>query len=313
MTDWSRRRLGRRPFLAGLAAAAGSPFLATGRARAQVGPAVAVGGITVRPISDGTRSMPTAIAWPEAPPDDLAALLGAEGPPPEAIPMPNNVTLIETADRRVLVDAGSGPNFDPSTGRLEEALLAEGIEPESITDLVLTHGHPDHLWGALDDFEEFPRFPNARHIITESEHAYWLGPPPPDAPAFHEGMALGAARVLEAIDEVLERVSGEVEVAPGVTLLPTPGHTPGHVSVRVDDGDAGLLILGDALTHAVVSFQRPGWRLATDADPDAAAATRTRLLDMLGADGLPVIGFHLPWPGIGRVERSGDSYAFAPI
>jgi glyoxylase-like metal-dependent hydrolase (beta-lactamase superfamily II) len=308
-----RRRIGRRPFLAGLAAVAGSPFLPTSRLRAQVAPAIAVGSVTVRPISDGVRAMPPSLAWPDAPPEELAALLGGGAAPPAGIPLPNTVTLIEAGDRRILVDAGSGPNFDPGTGRLEEALLAEGIEPGSITELVLTHGHPDHLWGALDDFEEFPRFLNARHLITEAEHAYWLGPPPPGAPAFRQGMALGASRVLEAIDDVLERVSVGAEVAPGVTLLPTPGHTPGHVAVRVDDGGAALLILGDALTNAVVSFRRPEWQLSTDADPDMAVATRMRLLDMLSADGVPVLGFHFPWPGIGRVERRGGSHSFMPL
>src|SRR5690606_37896487 len=104
----------------------------------------------------------------------------------------------------------------------------------------------------------------------------------------------------------------EAEIAPGVRLMPTPGHTPGHVAVLVADGDAALLVLGDALTNPVVSFRHPGWPLATDEDTEAGAATRTRLLDTLAADALPFVGFHLPFPGLGRAEAVEGGYRFVP-
>lgn len=304
----------RRTVLGGAALAGTGLALAPGLLRplpafAQVGPVVRVGGISVRPVSDGTRAMPVSLLWPDAPQDDLARLLADGGEIPPALPNPNNVTLIETGDRLILIDAGSGPNFDPATGELEETLRAEGIDPEAVTDVVFTHGHPDHLWGVLDDFDDLPRFPNARHVITVAEHAYWTGPEAANG-LLGEGAALAATRILNALGSSLDLVAPDAEIAPGVVLVPSAGHTPGHVCVRVSDGDQGLLVLGDALTNPVVSFARPDWPLGTDTDPQAGAATRLRLLDMLSTEAIPVIGFHLPWPGTGHVERDGAAYAF---
>jgi glyoxylase-like metal-dependent hydrolase (beta-lactamase superfamily II) len=269
-----------------------------------------VGSYRVTVLSDGVRSMPTSLLWPDVAEADLAAAFG-QAAAPDAIETPNNVTLIEGGGRVILIDAGSGPNFDPATGRLEDALEAAGVAAEDVTDLVFTHGHPDHLWGALDDFEEFPRFPNARHLMTETEHAFWAGPPPPGLPAFHEGMALGAQRVLGELGDLVERTPADFAVAPGVDLVPAAGHTPGHVAVRVEDDGESLLVIGDALTNAAISFPHPDWPVATDLDGDAAVATRLRLLEMLAEEDMPLVGFHLPWPGIGRVERRNGGYAFA--
>jgi glyoxylase-like metal-dependent hydrolase (beta-lactamase superfamily II) len=268
-----------------------------------------VGGYRITVLSDGVRSMPTSILWPEVRDEELAAAFGQTAPP-EAIETPNNVTVIEGGGRVVLIDAGSGPNFDPATGRLEEALRAVGVAAEDVTDLVFTHGHPDHLWGALDDFEEFSRFPRARHLMTYDEYTFWTEPPPPGMPGFHEGMALGAQRVLGELGDLVERVPDDFSVAPGIDLMATAGHTPGHVAVHVEDGGQRLLVLGDALTNAAVSFRHPHWPVATDVDVDAAATTRQRLLDLLAVEEVGIVGFHLPWPGVGRVERLGDSYGY---
>lgn len=308
---FTRRNLLRGAALGGTGLLLAPALLRPAPAFAQAGPVVQVGGIAVRPVSDGLRSMPVSLLWPDAPREDLASLVAGGGEMPAALPNPNNVTVIQTADRLIVVDAGAGPNFDPATGQLEATLRDAGIDPEAVTDVVFTHAHPDHLWGALDDFDDGPRFPNARHVITEAEHAYWTGPEAANG-LLGEGGALAAARILGALGSALELVAPDAEIAPGVTLVPSAGHTPGHVCVRVSDGDQGLLVLGDVLTNAPVSFARPEWLVGTDTDPAAAAATRLRILDMASAEAIPVIGFHLPWPGIGHVERDGAAYAFRP-
>jgi glyoxylase-like metal-dependent hydrolase (beta-lactamase superfamily II) len=298
----------RRSVLAGVGGVAASLVLPKRTWAAAAGP-YRVGKYKVTVLSDGVRSMPSGFLWPDVPDTDLAAAFGQVAAP-EFIETPNNVTLIEGGDRVILVDAGSGPNFDPATGRLEDALQAAGVAAADVTDLIFTHGHPDHLWGALDDFEELPRFANARHVMTELEHSFWTGPVPAGAPAFHEGMVLGARRVLSELDGMVERVDLDFTVAPGIDLVPTPGHTPGHVAVRIEDSGESLLVIGDALTNATVSFLHPDWPLATDVDWNAAVATRLLLLDMVAENELPVVGFHLPWPGAGRVERLSNGYAF---
>jgi glyoxylase-like metal-dependent hydrolase (beta-lactamase superfamily II) len=301
--------LSRRTLLAGLGAGLALPR----RGWSLAGPALTLGDITVRVFSDGDRTLPLATLYAGIARSELDAAYAAAGlgAAPDELPTPNNVTLIETADRRILLDAGGGPNWSATTGQLETALWDEGVDPADITDLLFTHAHPDHLWGALDDFEELPRFPAARHLITAAERDYWLGYVA-TGDGFRDGMALGAQRVMGDLGAALEPVAPEAEIAPGVRLLPTPGHTPGHVSVLLDGGGATLLILGDAITNPVLSFAHPEWPMATDADPTMGAATRARLLELCATDDLPVIGYHLPFPGHGRVERADGAYRFVP-
>jgi glyoxylase-like metal-dependent hydrolase (beta-lactamase superfamily II) len=298
----------------GLAGAAAAAAVLPRRGWAMASPPIAVGEARLRVFSDGDRTLPFDFLYGAVPDEDAAALFAEAGATvPASLPTPNNVTLIEIGDRRVLIDAGSGPNFDPMTGRLETALVDEGIDPDSITDVVFTHGHPDHFWGALDDFEEFPRFPGARLAMTEAELAYWRDLVPSGPDDFRTGFALAANRVAATLGDTLEPVAMDAAIAPGVRLLPTPGHTPGHASVLVESGNAAVLILGDALTNPLISFRRPDWAVGSDDDAAEGAATRVRLLDMLAADAIPIIGFHLPFPGLGRAERAPDgTYRFVP-
>jgi glyoxylase-like metal-dependent hydrolase (beta-lactamase superfamily II) len=303
----------RRVLLAGLGATFGAGLALPRRGWALAGPPLSFGDITVRVFSDGDRTLPLATLFAGIARSEIDAAYAAAGlgAAPDEVPTPNNVTLIETPGRRILIDAGGGPNWSATTGQLEQALWDEGIAPEDVTDLLFTHAHPDHLWGALDDFEELPRFPSARHLITLAERDYWTAYAP-TGDGFRDGMALGAQRVMADLGDALEIVAPEAEIAPGIRLLPTPGHTPGHVSVLIDAGGASVLILGDALTNPVLSFAHPDWPLATDSDPAMGAATRARLLDRCAADALPVIGYHLPFPGHGRVERANGAYRFVP-
>jgi glyoxylase-like metal-dependent hydrolase (beta-lactamase superfamily II) len=101
------------------------------------------------------------------------------------------------------------------------------------------------------------------------------------------------------------------EVLSGLTIVATPGHTQGHVALELAGGD-GLVVVGDALTHPLISFQHPEWRPTADHVPDQAAQTRARLLDWLASNRSKLIGFHLPYPGVGIVERKDSTYRFMP-
>lgn len=308
----TRRTLLAAAPLLGAAAGMGLPA-GPRRAHARASETLAIGGIRVRVVSDGTVALPVSFTLPETEPADLDALFRANGEePPREFVNQTNVVLIESGDRRILVDAGSGPNFQATAGRLTDALLDIGVAPEDVTDVIFTHGHADHLWGAVDDFEEGPRFANARHVMGEAEHAYWSDPTTPDtAPDWLKGLALGAARVIETLGGALETAGDDAELAPGVRYVATPGHSPGHMSVLVESGGAQLMIGGDALTNALISFQKPDWPLGTDLDRTQAIATRAALLDRLATDGIGLVGFHLPFPGVGRVERRGGAFIYA--
>jgi glyoxylase-like metal-dependent hydrolase (beta-lactamase superfamily II) len=224
-----------------------------------------------------------------------------------------NVTLIRTGDQLVLIDAGSGPNFQPTAGKLTENLEAAGIDPATITKVIFTHGHADHLWGAIDDFDEGERFPNASYVIAADEWDFWTDPDTPSrVPDWLKGMAMGSARILKLIEEKVERRKGGETIAPGLTYVATPGHTPGHMAVMLESGNERLLVGGDVLNNTPVSFARPEWRVGSDYDRDQGAATRKALLAQLADDRIPLIGFHLAWPGHGIVERHAGAYRFVP-
>jgi glyoxylase-like metal-dependent hydrolase (beta-lactamase superfamily II) len=273
-----------------------------------------VGDFEILTISDGNLNIrPITNLAANANGHDVIDLLRANGLPTESNYSHTNLALIDTGQQRVLIDVGSGPNFQDSAGRLSDNLEAAEVDPESIDVVIITHGHPDHIWGLIDEFEEAPRFPNARYIINAAEYDYWtdenLGSKLPEGLL---PMALGARRNLLPVAEMTEMVTPGQEVIPGISTIATPGHTPGHMSVAIHSEGESLLITGDALTHAVVSVQKPDWHSAFDADGPQAAASRKQLIDMAVADKMMVLGYHFPFPGLGTIVSDGLSHRFAP-
>jgi glyoxylase-like metal-dependent hydrolase (beta-lactamase superfamily II) len=265
-------------------------------------------------ISDGHLEMPVAFQLPRTPGNEVDTLFRAGGAePPRQLSSPTNVTLVKTGNELVLIDAGSGSTFQATAGKLVDNLEAAGIGREAITKVVFTHAHADHLWGVIDDFDDSERFPNASYVISGAEWDFWTHPDAlvrmPDA---LQGMARGSQRILKRIESRIERRSAGDRVAPGLTYLDTRGHTPGHMAVLVESGNERLLIGGDALTHSIVSFARPDWPWGSDFEPEAGIRTRRRLLEQLAGERLALIGFHLPWPGRGYVERNSGAYRFVP-
>lgn len=301
----NRRTLLKTLAAAGLVGAARLPALAAGGAQT-----VKVGLIEVALLSDGALDLPVSFALPDRPASEIEALFAPHGLSTDRMKPPLNVVLVRSGGDTTLIDAGSGPNFMATAGKLPAALDAAGIDRGSITRVVLTHGHPDHLWGILDEFDE-ETFPDATYLISRTEWDYWTDPATVDrVPEAVKGMAAGAARILGGIGEKVERLDDGATVGPGMTYVSTPGHTPGHMSVMIEDAGARMLVLGDAISHPVISFEKPDWHYGSDVDKEQGARTRTRLLDMLSSDRLPVVGYHLPVPGLGRVERKDQAYRF---
>lgn len=307
-----RLRPHRRAVLAGIGAALALPCWHARAASTYV--THTVGAIEVTIVSDGVLNVPLSFSLPETPLSEAAALFKSHGLPEDGAPSQTNVVLVKTGNERILIDAGSGPSFQPTAGKLQENLEAAGIAPDSITKVVFTHGHADHLWGAIDDFGDGDRFPNARYVISDAEWDFWSNPDTatrvPDA---LKGMALGSNRVLKAIEAKTERRKNGETVAPGLTYLAMPGHTPGHMAVLVEDGGQQLIVGGDVLANTAISFARPEWRIGADFDHERGINTRKRLLDQLATDRIPLIGFHLAWPGYGAVERKGSAYRFIQL
>lgn len=303
----------RRDILAGIGALVSAPSLQY--VRAAVPPfRRKLGAIEIIVISDGVLNVPLSFAIPDAPKDELTALLAANNLPAGGMPSPTNVTLIRAGDDVVLLDAGSGSNFQDTAGKLAENMEAVGIDPASVTKVVFTHGHADHLWGAIDDFDDSERFPKASYVVSASEWDFWTNTSTPDSvPDWLKGMARGSGRILKRLESKIERRGAGDSLGAGLSYIATPGHTPGHMSVMVESGPERLIVGGDVLSHPAVSFAQPGWRMGSDFDSDLAVATRKRMLDRLASDRVPFIGFHLPFPGHGIVEKRGSAYRFQPV
>jgi glyoxylase-like metal-dependent hydrolase (beta-lactamase superfamily II) len=269
------------------------------------------GAFEVMVVSDGHLVLPVSFLAPDAPPAERAALLKLSGETGEQFNSPTNVTLLRTAGNLILVDMGSGDRFMPSAGRLWDNLKAAGIDKTKISKVIFTHGHPDHLWGAVDELDDLVT-PDAAFFVASAEWDFWTGENAlRGLPAERAGFVTGARRNYAAIKDRVKMFKPGGDIVTGLRVIETPGHTQGHVSLELAGGD-GLIVGGDALTHPLISFQHPEWKPTADHVPDQAVATRRKLLDRLAADRCKLIGFHLPYPGVGTVERKDGAYRFIP-
>jgi glyoxylase-like metal-dependent hydrolase (beta-lactamase superfamily II) len=260
-------------------------------------------------VSDGHLELPTDFLAPDAPKVERAATLAASGQSGTQYSSPTNVTLIRSGSDLILVDAGSGDRFMPTAGKLWDNLDAAGIDKDKITKVVFTHGHPDHLWGTVDELDDL-RLPNAAYYAGAAEWDFWHGD---DAtrglPAERAGFVTGARRNYAHIKERVTMLKPGDEIVSGLRMFATPGHTQGHMSLELAGGN-GLIVAGDALTHERISFEHPDWTMTADHVSDQAIGTRRKLLDRLATDRSKLIGFHLPYPGTGIVERKDNAYRF---
>lgn len=269
------------------------------------------GDFEITVVSDGQIIMPKRLLTTEAHAAERDAILTSLGQTGDMMERPTNVTVIRSGSELVLIDTGAGPNFMPTTGRLLANLEAAGVGADAVTKVVFTHGHADHLWGALDDFEENPRFANATHYFPAAEWDFWASDNAERGVSADRGSHVPAARrTMKGIESKTKRVKDGDEILSGLRVLSTPGHTQGHISLELAGGTETLVVIGDALIHPVVSIAHPDWRTDLDHEPERAVETRKKLLDRLATDKSRVIGYHLPFPGVGRVEKKDGSYRY---
>jgi glyoxylase-like metal-dependent hydrolase (beta-lactamase superfamily II) len=231
--------------------------------------------------------------------------------PGEPLPIAVNAFLLERAGRWALVDTGSGNSMGPTLGKLPQNLRALGVAPERIETIFLTHLHPDHSNGLVDDAGN-AIYPNAQVILHETEAGFWLDRD--EASGATERIRRNIAKTAITMAPYRERMRTvrDGEAVPGISALLLAGHTPGHTGWLVQSGKDGLLIWGDLVHLAAIQIARPDTGLVYDVDPQAACATRRRMFDRVAADKLAVAGAHLDLPGFGTIVRKGAGFAFEP-
>ena len=275
-----------------------------------------VGGIEVTALWDGYAPLPNAMIAGFEPEAAKAAAHAAYKPyDPQMFSVSINGYLIRSGDRLIAVDTGAPAPMAPTVGRWHQSLALAGVSADQIDTVFLTHAHGDHVGGLADltTGAQSALLPNAEVVLSEAEWAFTFDDAVLAAvpEAFRENFM--ASRALLSPYAAARRelaATRETEIAPGVTAVPAPGHTPGHMGLRITDGDDSLLIWGDAIHATAYQFANPDWSVLFDADPAQAAATRAGLLDMAASTRLRVAGMHHDFPSLGYVEHFGSAYRY---
>jgi glyoxylase-like metal-dependent hydrolase (beta-lactamase superfamily II) len=243
--------------------------------------------------------------------------LASAGLRTDFIPIPISALVVKVNGKLTLCDAGGGGQVQAynaqsvfNSGKLLHNMRAAGIDPRRIETILISHFHPDHIFGLLESRTNAPVFPSAEIIVSATEHKWWTDPSLVDRlPKARLALARRIQAVIPQWKNVLP-VAGEDEVVPGIRFVSLPGHTPGHTAFHLSSGNQQLMIAGDTVYMPALVARHPGWHGAYDQDAPTAEVSRRKLLDRVVADKVMIYGSHFPWPGVGRMAKDGTGYVF---
>jgi glyoxylase-like metal-dependent hydrolase (beta-lactamase superfamily II) len=279
-----------------------------------------VGTIECTSINDGARSFPLPDKWVTNVSKD-AALAAAEAAymPKGMVTVPFNPQLINTGGKLVLIDSGNGiSTFEPTkgqVGRTLQNLAAAGIDPKNIDMVIMSHLHPDHTNG-IRAADGSMAFPNAQIMVPAKDWEFWTSDEnaaKAQSSEITKGYFANVKKIYTGIESKVTKFDWDKEVAPGITSIAAPGHTPGHTAFAVASGGSKVLIQSDVTNIPEFFLRNPDWHVAYDFDPELAQKTRHKFYDMASAEKATVVGFHFPFPAVGHVEKDGNGYRLIPV
>jgi glyoxylase-like metal-dependent hydrolase (beta-lactamase superfamily II) len=285
--------------------------------------ALGLGAFSFLAVRDGGMNYPLDTMVANVGGDGVAEVLRERGLSDDRIYTPYTCLFVDTGDHRVMIDTGAGnlgalaahifPGIDHTTsgtGHVIGNLRAAGIEPSTVDTVIITHAHPDHIGGTLNDDGSLV-FGNASYVISEDEWAFWFSEHAErKTPPSFVALARGA---LSPLEDRMAFVRDGDEIVPGIRAMATPGHTPGHIALMINPGNETLLHISDVVLYPLL-MEYPEWVPVFDIDPVEAAASKQRTLDMAADQGTLVFAHHFPpFPNLGHVRKRARGWEWVPI
>jgi glyoxylase-like metal-dependent hydrolase (beta-lactamase superfamily II) len=280
-------------FICATSCAFAQELVATGPAAKTFG----LGALEISVLRDGGLAIPNdgSIFALNAKPSAVAMILSDAGARTDKIRLDIDALLIRMPAHLVLVDTGYGP---AGHGVVRESLASAGISSDDITDILITHAHPDHV-GGLVDTQGHPVFPKATVRMSTGEWAFMKS-------------EADTKEVAAAVSPQVKTFEPGQPVLPGITPLALPGHTPGHVGYEIVSQGHKLVDIGDIAHSSIVSLARPEWTIKWDSDKQEGVKTRRQKLQQLAASHELMFAPHFTFPGVGRIEQAGTGFRFRP-